>query len=354
MDGLRDRVLLWFCCIALLWGQPVGALGVVVMLTAVTISASNGYMQSPRLLCISSCIYVALCVVWPSFCLFLPLVGYDVFRCQNRWIKLATVLPVIPALISLPSQIALMVAALLAVAHLLGWASITLNQLTQNLARVRDDSYEFASRLEQKNHDLLEKQDYEVRLATLNERNRIAREIHDQVGHLLSRSILQVGAMMVAQRDQAGRNQLASLRDTLSQAMDSIRASVHDLHEESVDLYMQLTSLVDGFLFCPVRLDYRLESEPDKQVQYCFMAIVKEGLHNVARHSNATQVTLTVLEHPALYQLILQDNGSPTGDGRGQGMGLQNMAERVEALGGQFLAGYQDGFRIFVSVPKGR
>ena len=45
--------------------------------------------------------------------------------------------------------------------------------------------------LTQKNKDLLEKQDYEIHVATLKERNRIAREIHDNVGHMLSRSLLQ-------------------------------------------------------------------------------------------------------------------------------------------------------------------
>ncbi len=354
MDGLRDRLLLWFCCAALLWVHPVGVLGVVVMLTAITISAFNGYFQSRRLLGISNCLYAALCIAWPSFCLFLPLVGYDTLSSKHTWMKSVTVLPLLSALFQLPPGVLIIVTALLAVAYLLGQVTTALHQLRQNLTRVRDDSHEFSMRLEQKNRELLEKQDYEVRLATLNERNRIAREIHDQVGHLLSRSILQVAAMLVAKRDQVERDQLASLRDTLSQAMDSIRASVHNLHEESVDLHMQLTNLVDNFLFCPVTLDYRLESEPGKQVQYCFIAIVKEALHNVTRHSNASRVNLTVLEHPALYQLILQDNGSPKGEGKGKGLGLQNMADRVEALGGQFMAGYQDGFRIFVSVPKGR
>lgn len=73
-----------------------------------------------------------------------------------------------------------------------------------------------------------------MRLATLNERNRIAREIHDNVGHLLSRSLLQVGALQVVNRDETVRQGLDTMRDTLSGAMDSIRRSVHDLHDESV------------------------------------------------------------------------------------------------------------------------
>ena len=99
---------------------------------------------------------------------------------------------------------------------------------------------------------LLEKQDYEIQVATLNERNRIAREIHDSVGHLLSRSILQLGALKAVHRQEPELNaQLDTLKSTLSQAMDSIRESVHDLHEESIDLRSQLETLCRGFTFCP-------------------------------------------------------------------------------------------------------
>lgn len=51
---------------------------------------------------------------------------------------------------------------------------------------MRDTTKEIAMQLKQQNRDLMEKQDYEINIATLNERNRIAREIHDNVGHLLS------------------------------------------------------------------------------------------------------------------------------------------------------------------------
>ena len=60
--------------------------------------------------------------------------------------------------------------------------------------------------MEQKNKELLEKQDYEIQVATLNERNRIAREIHDSVGHLLSRSILQLGALKAVHRQEPELN----------------------------------------------------------------------------------------------------------------------------------------------------
>ena len=94
-----------------------------------------------------------------------------------------------------------------------------------------------------------------------------------------------------------------------------------------------------------------------------FLAILKEALTNVAKHSNATQVELHMLEHPAMYQLIIQDNGTVATQHKifpgefeqaGTGMGLLNIYERVQSLNGQLRISGENGFRIFVSIPKGR
>ena len=65
--------------------------------------------------------------------------------------------------------------------------------------------------LQEKNKNLMEKQDYEIYLATLRERNRIAREIHDNVGHMLSRSILQMGALITIHKEEPLHGQLAGV-----------------------------------------------------------------------------------------------------------------------------------------------
>ena len=61
----------------------------------------------------------------------------------------------------------------------------------------------------------------------------------------------------------------------------------------------------------------------------------------------------TLREHPALYQLIIRDNGTTASQPRqSDGLGLRNMAERVEALGGHFHVTFQDGVTLFLSIPK--
>jgi len=354
MNSIVDRLLIWTCCAALLPQRAGDATIVVVaMLTAVTVSGLNGYLQSPTLRLTSVTAYTAAGVAWPSFCLFLPLIYYDAFEPNQAWSLLAAAAALAACFTGLPPNTSLIVAALMAAAYVLKHRQVALQCSRTELKRLRDSSHELTMMLTQKNQELIEKQDYEVRLAMLGERSRIAREIHDHVGHLLSRSILQVGAIMVAQRGAELRQSLSVLRDTLSQAMNTIRASVHDLHEESLDLRTQIEALAQDFTFCPIHLDYRLESPPDKETAYCLIAIVKEGLSNIIRHSDATQVALRLIGHPALYQLILEDNGSETTGEPCGGLGLHSMGDRVGALGGQLLIERKGGFRLFVSIPKG-
>ena len=113
----------------------------------------------------------------------------------------------------------MLIVAGLAAAVLLYRRTRRLNELEQEYKRARDDSRELTLMLEKKNQDLLEKQDTEVYLATLKERNRIAREIHDNVGHMLSRSILMVGALKTVNQAENLKVPMEQLDQTLNEAM---------------------------------------------------------------------------------------------------------------------------------------
>ena len=257
-------------------------------------------------------------------------------------------------------------------------------KLRQDFMKLRDDSTEKNLLLEEKNHMLVEKQDYEIYTATLKERNRIAREIHDNVGHLLSRSILITGAAKAVNTSEAVSPLLDSLDSSLNQAMTSIRTSVHDLHDESVNLRESVEGLVSEFQFCPVSLDYDMGLEIPREIKYCFISIVKEALSNMARHSNATGAHIVMREHPALYQLCIEDNGKipesscisqsfsenrtsdsffgnprhPQNTGwydfstQNRGMGLSNIRDRLIPLHGTVQITTDHGFRIFITIPK--
>lgn len=238
--------------------------------------------------------------------------------------------------------------------------------LTRNFRQSRDDSEEHALLLSEKNKALLEKQDYEIYAATLRERNRIAREIHDNVGHVLSRSILMTAACKTINKNGALDPLLGNLEESLNGAMNSIRSSVHDLHDDAVNLEDAIKGLVKDFSFCPVTLTYDMSRQVPREVKYSLISITKEGLSNVMRHSNADSVNILLREHPALYQLCIEDNGtlgskipdiqtdadSNKMETVSGGMGLSNIRDRVKALGGTVQITQEKGFRIFVTIPK--
>lgn len=233
--------------------------------------------------------------------------------------------------------------------------------LDSKYRKMRDDSTELNLLLKERNHSLLEKQDYEIHNATLQERNRIAREIHDNVGHLLSRCILLNGAIQTMNKNESCTESLHLMQDTLSQAMDNIRSSVHNLHDDSINLHESINALLHNFTFCPVHLNYDMTKEVPSNIRYAFISITKEALTNITKHSNATSVHITLREHPAMYQLIIQDNGkilTPKTfvfDERNQdntGIGLINIYDRVKMLQGILQINQENGFQIFISIPK--
>ena len=215
------------------------------------------------------------------------------------------------------------------------------------------ENYERSYDLMEKNNALRQNQDYELHLATLKERNRIAREIHDNVGHLLSRSLLQTGALQVINQDENLKEPLNTLKQSLDTAMTSIRSSVHDLHDESIHLQTVLSDLQKENSDIPISLHYGFHSELPKEFKYAIIAITKEAITNTRRHSTATKISIHLTEHPAFYQLIIKDNGTSIPKDLLGGIGLENMKERVQQLGGQFRIITTDGFRIQAILWKG-
>ena len=161
-----------------------------------------------------------------------------------------------------------------------------------------------------------------------------------------------VGALSAMNKERALDDSLFELKGTLSGAMDSIRKSVHNLHDDSIDLKEEVNKLVKDFAFCTVELEYDLGSHVAREVRICFLAIIKEACSNIIKHSRATKVNLVLREHPVMYQLLIQDNGVGVTASQGDGIGLSNMEDRVRTLQGTITITKDSGYRIFIMIPK--
>lgn len=342
---------------------------VVAILLGMIVAALGSSISDYRYKSIYILFYFVGCFLLPEMFYFLPVIFHDCAIDRRMWPWYGAI-PVLTIFYVTKDQMGLftlaLCVALFAVAVILGRRTGRMEQLEHEMIRLRDTSTELNLVLREKNKNLMEKQDYEIYLATLRERNRIAREIHDNVGHMLSRSILQVGALATVHKEEPLYGQLTSVNETLNHAMNSIRESVHDLHDDSIDLRQAITEATREMRQqYQLTVDYDMSQDVPKAVKYCFITTVKEAMSNIAKHSNASSITLILREHPGFFQLTVEDNGTKGKAGTGtrwgedtvqmtgsEGIGLSNMRERVEALSGTFRIHTEKGFVIFISIPK--
>ena len=228
----------------------------------------------------------------------------------------------------------IMIIAAIAVTVIIYLRVSGLEQTVTKLTLLRDEIAGKNRQLAEQNLRLAQAQDNEIHLATLKERNRIAREIHDNVGHMLTRSLLQSGALLIINKDEQLREPLESLKTTLDSAMTSIRESVHDLHDDSIDLKKVIEdSISDVDSRFSVTLDCDVSESMAGNMKLCMIGVIKEGLSNAVKHSTGDKISIIVREHPGFYQLMLEDNGCCT-EIKESGIGLKNMSDRAAALKG--------------------
>lgn len=355
MKIIIDKAILLFCCLMLFTDNGSEYIPVLSFLAAVAVSSLSQFCTGEKIPLAAQCVYVAVCLLAPQFFYFMPVVLYDILSSRRYWLCAAAGVFFLPEAMTREMSRIVLLGAYIVLAVILHRRTSSLISVEQKLVEVRDSSAEVNMLLAQKNKSLCENQDNEIRLATLSERNRIAREIHDNVGHLLSRSLLQIGALQVITDEKLRTEGIASLNVTLNNAMTSIRQSVHDLHDDSVDLRQSMSDAVKPLREKGLEVTLELDASQNmpNKTKLCVISIVKESVSNIIKHSTAGKAAVILREHPAFYQLMVEDNGECPENVTESGIGLINMRERAESLGGIFKASSdKNGFRIFVTVRK--
>ncbi|WP_319423002.1 sensor histidine kinase [Pleurocapsa sp. FMAR1] len=222
--------------------------------------------------------------------------------------------------------------------------------------------YESRAKLVQANRRLRE---YALQIenqATLQERNRIAREIHDSVGHYLTAQSIQLEntAVFLTQDPLKAASHLAKARQLGKDALANIRASIATLRNDPIKERSLLTTIEKLILEFQSNTNIAIASEIDlistlpTEVNTALYRIVQEALTNISKHSQATKVHLSLKETAEKILLSIQDNGcgfNPSDNTTG--FGLQGMKERTAALPGKIaiISKYGQGCLIDVEIP---
>ena len=309
--------------------------------------------------------------------MLLPIVVYDVVLSKNYPGFFLTLLCYVNAIMKLNQKddfemIIAFVSIILILSIYMSLNTMRIIALSRKNISLRDDTHIKEEQLSKKNAQLIVARDEQIYAAQLAERNRIAREIHDNVGHMLSRAILQMGALLSIYKDEPIHGQLEGVRETLDGAMNNIRSSVHDLHDESIDVKAQIISMAKPLEEkYKVSLEIDINEDMERQIKYVIIGVVKEAISNIMKYSLNTNVDIKLIWHPSMYQLIIHDYNSmiktdkkevmaddkieSTDNSKyiqsGNGMGLEGIRNRVESVGGIVNIMDNDGFKIFITIP---
>lgn len=301
---------------------------------------------------ISMSVYPVMCLINPMATFMLPVWGFASFVLD---VRIANIIAGVAMAFRLTKGLNVnyfLILCLMVFARVVESLAESNEESTKILRRERDYAREYKEVLEEKNRALTENQDNKIYTATLQERNRIAREIHDNVGHMLTRSIMQIGAIKILNKDETLVKPLNDLHITLDTTMNNIRNSVHDLHDESVDLKAALIDIKDSTEGFKVNVEYDMSDVIPKDIKYAFIAIVKEAINNAIKHSNGDTINVSVTEQPGFYQLSIGDNGTNINVDYQSGIGLNNMSDRVKNINGNLKITTTNGFQIFITVIK--
>lgn len=353
MKDLLYKFILFLACCYLLHQTAPDKILLTAGLLAICVSSLCSYFEAARPSFILIVFYGAVSLIFPAYGTFLPLLLYDATAFSVRYGSILTVVCSFSLLRQFDLLYVFLHVVFMLAALLIASQSARLTQMQKKLYELEDSHTESTRFLKERNRDLIQKQDAELHLATLSERNRIAREIHDNVGHMLTRSILQTGAVQVLNQNPVLTEPLMQLSETLNQAMTSIRTSVHDLHDEAVDLQHTLCELIRGVEQPAIHLEYDMGNHIPRNIKYAFIAITREAVNNMHKHSNATSAYICVREHPGFYHLQIQDNGTVSSPIQETGIGLSNIRERVQTLNGTLRINTEHGFGIYITIMKG-
>ncbi len=228
----------------------------------------------------------------------------------------------------------------------------------------RSQVQRLATDLRQANHRLAVYAAQAEELATMRERNRVAREIHDNLGHYLTVVNVQIEAaktIMLTQPEKA-QDALDKAQNLTQEGLAAVRHSVSALRESPLanqtlaEALAQLTEEVrETGLVAQLTITGEA-AERDPKVELTLYRAVQEGLTNVRKHARASRVDINLRYEPQETVLTLKDNGIGTdlAQKSSSSFGLVGIEERVNLLNGrmQIITTPQHGFQFTITLPN--
>ncbi len=230
--------------------------------------------------------------------------------------------------------------------------SLQIYRKNTEITKTNEELNRTNARLQEMNKELQE-------VAALEERQRIAKDIHDTAGHSITTVIMQTEAarLIVDENPEEAKRRIAAANLQAKHALEELRESVHLLSgaTESLTLREMLEGIVhDSMDGTNIVIRSEIEDIPFCDAKRRFLCnSLKEGVSNGMRHGGATAFWFELKREGGNARFLLSDNGCGAGGSFTEGFGLKSMRRRAEFLGGSFSVSSEpdEGFEIHISLP---
>mgnify|MGYP002713037018 CR=1 FL=1 len=239
---------------------------------------------------------------------------------------------------------------------------VVFTKAQQNAQEAREQAEALTAELEQANRQLTEYATQAEELATIEERNRVAREIHDNLGHYLTVVNVQIGAakVLITQEQLQKATEALDKAQTLTQeGLTAVRQSVATLRESPIGnkpLAEAIAPFINETNNAGILTTLTVNGDPhvlDPKVAFTLYRVVQEGLTNVRRHAHASSAEV-ILDYtlPHEIRLKIKDDGVGTAVVE-NGFGLIGVQERVQLLNGNVNIESKPGesFALQITIP---
>lgn len=217
-----------------------------------------------------------------------------------------------------------------------------------------DKERRYIYELERSKQELINHSNDIMYLTEVKERNRIARSLHDNLGHKIAGILIQLRACKVLALKDKGKalGLLDGSIEAMAEALDLIRETVHNIKPKENIGIEYIKALVGDFKYCDVEFiqegDFNNLNSHEMQI---ILSTLKEALTNISKHSKASKVTINIESNSNFIRLYIKDNGIGCGFIK-EGLGISGMKERIINIGGNLSISSEKGFIIVVVIPR--
>lgn len=293
------------------------------------------------------------CTYNDNFSLLYALIAYDA---GSKNMKVLTLPAAVLGIYHSGSYNVMEVLALILAAFILGNLDFKFRENVNSFKEIYDNERRYRYELEAAKQRLLSSAKEAAYIAEIRERNRIAREIHDTVGHSVAGILLQLQAVqkLKGMDEVKSDNLLKDSIERLSESLNVMRNTVHNIRPSNSMGLGYIESIINNFNYCTVNFKHTgVFNNLPANVLETISSDIREALTNAYKYSKATAIDIKIDIKDSFIRVYIKDNGEGCPNLK-EGFGLMGIKERVKNFGGTVSFSGEKGFMIVYIIPLGK